>query len=155
MTILGSEFGTRKGKALVGKAVLKILDWKDDSIRCLLTKALPPDIYDVTIQPQAKGSSPIIIEHGFTVKAPKVGPLDPTIGSTGDEITIHGFFFGTNKGKVTLRGKSCKVLRWTMDRTTGESEIQFVVPKGLSAGTYELKVITTGVGSDTVNFTVE
>lgn len=153
-TILGSEFGTEKGKALVGKAALKILEWTDDSIRCLLTKALPPDIYEVTIQPQAKGSSPIIIEHGFTVKAPKIDSVDPTTGSTGDEITIHGFFFGTKKGKVTLGGESCKVLSWTMDPTTGESEIRVVVPKGLSPGVNEFKV-TTGVGMDTVNFTVE
>jgi hypothetical protein len=155
MTILGSELGTGKGKVLVGKSIPKILDWKDDSIRCLLTKALPPDIYDVTIQPQAKGSSPIIIEDGFTVKAPEIGPLDPISGSPGDQVTIHGLFFGTKKGKVTLEGKICKVLSWTMDSTTGVSEIQFVVPKGLSAGAHELKVITTGVGWDTVNFIVE
>jgi len=64
-------------------------------------------------------------------------------------------FFWTKKGKVTLGEKTCKVLNWTMDPTTGESEIQFVIPKGLNPGTYELRVTTTRVGSHTVDFTVE
>ena len=89
------------------------------------------------------------------MKAPEIDSVDPTSGSTGDQITIHGLFFGTKKGKVTLGGKTCKVLNWEMNPTTGASEIRFVVPKGLSLGTHELKVTTTKVGSDTVNFTVE
>jgi hypothetical protein len=55
---------------------------------------------------------------------------------------------------VTLGGNTCKVSSWTIDSATGESEIEFVVPKGLSSGTQELK-ITNGVGSETVNFTVD
>jgi hypothetical protein len=58
------------------------------------------------------------------------------------------------KGKVTLGGKNCKVLSWTMDPMTGESEIHFVVPKGVSSGPRDLKV-TNGMGSDTVTFAVE
>jgi len=154
MTVFGSGFGTGKGKAFVGEAPLKVLEWKDDSIRSLLTKAIPPDIYNVTIQPRAKGSTPITIDHGFTVKRPEIGSLDPPGGSAGDQITIHGFFFGTKKGKVTLGGKNCKVLSWTMDKTTGESSIRMVVPKGLSPGANELKV-TNGVGTGTASFTVE
>jgi hypothetical protein len=88
------------------------------------------------------------------VKAPEIDSVDPTSGSAGDEITIYGSFFGTKKGKVTLGGKTCKVLRWTMDPTSGESEIEFVVPKHLTPGVNELKIIN-GAGSDTVNFTVE
>ncbi|MGD0918950.1 MAG: right-handed parallel beta-helix repeat-containing protein [Thermodesulfobacteriota bacterium] len=148
-------FGTRKGKVLVGNVAPKILEWTDSSIGCQLTKAPSPGTYDVTIQPQAKGSSPIVMLNGFTVKSPEIGSVEPSSGSAGAEITIIGSFFGTKKGKVTLGGKSCKVLHWTMVTTTGESEIQFVVPKGLTPGTYELKVTTTGVGSDTGNFTVE
>ena len=69
-------------------------------------------------------------------------------------MTIQGSFFGTKKGKVTLGGKSCKVLSWTMDATTGEGEIDFVVPKHLTPGANELKV-TNAVGADTTNFTVD
>jgi len=155
ITISGFGFGTKKGKVLVGSASLKILEWTDVLISCQLTKALPPGTYDVRIRPQIKGSSPITIPNGFTAKTPEIDSVDPTSGSTGDEITINGLFFGTKKGKVTLGTKNCKGLSWTMVATTGVSEIRFVVPKGLSAGTYELIVTTTKVGSDTVNFTVE
>ena len=88
------------------------------------------------------------------MEGPEIDSVEPTSGSAGDTITIHGFFFGTKKGKVTLDEKTCKVLSWTMDPTTGESEIDFVVPKGLTSGTHELKV-TNGVGTDTANFTVD
>ena len=154
MTIFGFGFGTKKGKVLIGNAALKILNWAEGAIECLLTRKLSPDTYDVTILPKAKGVSPIIIADGFTVRVPAFEGLDPTTGSTGEEITIYGSFSGTKKGKVTLGGKSCKIRSWKMDPTTGLSEIRFVVPKGLSSGTQELKVINK-VGEGTVNFTVE
>ena len=154
ITITGSGFGTKKGKLLLGTAVPKIMQWTDESVQCQLTKALSPGTYDVTIQPQTKGSSSITIVNGVTVKAPEIDTVNPTGGSIGDEITINGFFFGTKMGKVILGGKTCKVSIWAMDSATGESWIEFVVPKGLSSGTQELTV-TNGVGSGTVNFTVD
>jgi hypothetical protein len=153
-SITGSGFGTKRGKVLLGTAISKIMQWADDSIQCQLTRALPPGAYDVTIKLQTKGSSPITISDGFTVEAPEIDSINPPSGSIGDEITVNGFFFGTTKGKVTLGGKSCKVSKWTMDLATGGSEIQFVVPRGLSTGTKKLKV-TNGVGADTTDFTVE
>ncbi len=155
LTISGSGFGTRKGKVVVGGAPLKILDWTVDSIQGQLTRALSPNTYYVTIRPQAKGSTPISIPNGFTVKAPEIDSIEPASGPVGGQITINGFFFGTKKGKVTLSGKSCKVLSWEMDETTGDSEIRFFVPKGLTPGVNELKVVTTGVGWDTVNVGVD
>ena len=153
LTITGSGFGTRKGKVLLGTAVLKILEWTDESIQCQLPKSLSAGTYDVTIKPQAKGSSPIIIANGFMVKAPEIDSVNPTSGSIGDEITMNGFFYGTKRGKVTLGGKSCRMLSWGMDSTTGESEIHFVVPRRLSPEAQELKM-TNGVGADTIDFTV-
>ncbi len=153
-SITGSGFGTQRGKVLVGTAISKIMQWADDSIQCQLTRVLPAGAYDVTIKPQTKGSSPMTIADGFTVEAPGIDSINPPSGLIGDEITIYGLFFGTTKGKVTLGGKSCRVSRWTMDSATGESEIRFVVPKGLSSGTRELKV-TNSVGLDKTNFTVK
>jgi hypothetical protein len=153
-TITGSGFGTKKGRVLLGTAVSKIIQWADDSIQCQLTRAPSAGAYDVTIKPQTKGSSPITISNGFTVEAPGIDSINPPSGSIGDEITVNGFFFGMTKGRVTLGRKSCRVSKWTMDSATGGSEIQFVVPRGLSSGTQELK-ITNSVGSDTTNFTVK
>jgi len=155
ITISGAGYGTKKGKVLLGSVALKILSWSEDSILAKLLKALSPGIYDITVQPkEPKGAAAIVYNDGFTVKAPEIDLVEPASGSAGDEITINGLFFGTKKGKVTLGGKTCKVLSWTMDPTTGESEIEFLVPKRLTPGVNELKIIN-GVGSDTVNFTVE
>jgi len=150
-TISGSGFGSIEGKVLVGKAAPKILQWTDSSIECQLLKALAPGIYDITVQP--KGASVIVSPGSFSVMSPDIGYVRPPGGSANDQITIYGLFFGTPKGKVTLGGKSCKVLSWTMDPTTGESQIEFVVPKGLTTGGTELKV-TNEVGSETTNFNV-
>jgi len=109
-SVSGYGFGAKKGKVLIGNATLTILQWTDGSIQCKLTKALPPGPYDVTIRPTTKGASPIMIEDGFTVKAPEIDSVDPTSGSTGDEITINGFFFGTKKGKVTLGERPVRFL---------------------------------------------
>lgn len=155
LTISGSGFGTKNGKVAVGGASLKILDWTGDSIQCALSKALQPDTYDVIIRPQTKGATPITLRNGFAVKAPEIDSIEPASGSAGGQITINGFFFGTKKPKITLGKKTCKVLSWEMHETTGESQIQFVVPKGLSPEPYELKVTTTGVGSDIVSFNVD
>ncbi len=152
LTITGSGYGANKGKVLVGNVAAKVLEWIDSSIRCQLSKSPPLGTYDVTIQP--KGVSPIIVPDGFTIVAPEIDSIEPSGGSAGDEITINGFFFGTKKGKITLDGKNCKAVSWMMASVTGDSEIRFMVPKGLAPGTYELKV-TNGVGSDTVNFIVE
>ena len=88
-------------------------------------------------------------------KGPKIIFLDPIAGSFGKEVIIQGKFFGTKKGKVSLDKKSCKIVSWEMNPTTGENTIHFIVPKGLSPGTYGLKVTTAGVVSDTMDFTVE
>ena len=151
ITITGSGFGSIKGKVLVGKAAPKILQWTDSSIGCQILRAVAPGTYDVTVQP--KGASPIVFQGGFSVMSPDIGFVRPPGGSANGQITVYGFFFGTQKGKVTLGGKSCKVLSWAMDPTTGESQIEFVVSKGLATGATELKV-TNGVGTDTTNFNV-
>ena len=140
-TITGSGFGTRKGKVLIGKTSVTVLGWNDELIRCRLTKVITPGVYDVTIQPSGpKGTPPIIEKDGFSVKVAEIHSVEQGKGSAYDLVTIHGKFFGTTKGKVyleyddnaTYKKKGCTVLSWTMDRTTGDSEVVFVVPPMLS-----------------------
>ena len=72
----------------------------------------------------------------------------------GEKVAITGRFFWTQKGKVTIGGKSCKVVSWTMDATTGVTSVQFLIPKGLAPATYDLKVINK-VGEGTDSFTID
>jgi hypothetical protein len=97
------------------------------------------------------------------VKAPEILSIDPTSGSAREQVSVHGYFFGTKKGHVYLgyevsgkpRKKSCSVPSWTMNPTTNEGQIVFVVPR-LTPGTYDL-IVTNSVGSDTLieGFTIK
>ena len=153
IAITGSGYGAKKGKVTIGPASLKISEWADGLIRCSLSKALSPGSYDVTIRP--KGTAATTVTNGFSSMGPEIVMPGHNHGSIGSEVTIPGNFFGTKKGKVTLGGKSCKVTSWTMDADRGQGEIKIIIPKGLPPGSHELKVIINGVGTDTIDFTVD
>ncbi len=148
VTIRGAGFGGKKGTIKVGGVAAKVLSWSDETIRCQLRKvALPPGTKDVVIQPkQPKGAGAMLVKDGFQISAPEVVWLDRYHGMAGDQVRVVGKFFGTKKGKVLLGGKSCKVTKWTMNPVTGNSEVVFVVPKGLSKGAQDL-TLSNLVGS--------
>jgi uncharacterized repeat protein (TIGR02543 family) len=149
ITITGSGFGTKKGKVLIGGVATKIATdgWADDRIIALLTKVPPPGgPYDVTINLKSKPPVSISLENAFTVRTPWISSHSPASGTPGTEVTVHGRFFGTKKGKVYLVGqstgkkKSCKVTYWYMGATDGtNSEIKFIVPK-VDTGGYWLSI---------------
>jgi hypothetical protein len=119
-----------------------------------LSKVLLPATYDLIVQP--KGTAAIVRDDYFVVKIPEISRIDPPDGGVGAGVTIYGRFFGNKKGKVYLEGtsggtavqKSCKVTLWQMDPGSGDGEIHFVVPKGLSSGLWNL-TISNKVGSVT------
>jgi hypothetical protein len=150
--ITGFGFGTKKSKVLVNNTAVKVLDWTDNMIRCSITKAFSPGTYDVIIQPSKAFA--ITLEDAFSIRPPEIESVEPVSGSVGDEITVKGLYFGNKKGKVSLGGKNCKVLSWTMDSLTGESTIRLLVAKGVPLGVRELKIINS-MGNDTTDFTVD
>jgi hypothetical protein len=152
LDITGTGFGTRRGKVSVGTTALRVTQWTAEWIQASLTRALPAGGYDVKIE--ARGIDTQTVEGGFESMEPVFDSVEPSSGSFNNEITLKGRFFGTRRGRVTLGGKNCRILSWTVDSSTNESEVHFVVPRGLAAGTYELKM-TNGVGSDTVDFNVD
>jgi hypothetical protein len=141
--ITGQGFGLKKGKVLVGDVALKVSEWTNTTISGVLGKVMSGGTYPVTIvRKDPKGVSPLLEEEAFTVKEPSIGEIVPAEGSVGVSIVIHGDFFGSNKGKVLVGTKSCKIVSWTMNATTGDSQVQFLVPKGLLPGTYHVTVVT-------------
>lgn len=156
LTITGAGFGPSKGKVLIGGVALKVLEWTDTMIRGTISKVPPVDVAsDVIVQPKVpKGSPPITEPEAFTVRGPEITDVEPDSGVSGSTspITIHGKFFSTKKGKVTLERagtvKNCKVLAWGMEMIT------FLVPKKMTAASdYTLRV-TNKVGPDTITFDV-
>ena len=162
LTIIGSGFGTKKGKVAIGDFLTKIVQWTDTAITCIVNKVpLPVGVYDVTISPQPyKTTSLILLPSAFAVKNPELDSVSR--GSSGTQVTANGNFFGTRKGKVymeyekngQIRKKTCKVTFWLMDVNSGVSEIRFLVPKGLDAGVYPLK-ITNKVGTAETTFLID
>jgi hypothetical protein len=160
ISIVGWGFGDEKGRVYLGPVALKVLAWDNETIQCIINKPLSPSSYDVTVRP--KGAAEILLENTFSVEGPRINSINPVHGSQGSEVTIFGDFFSIKKGNVyieyqkngRIKKKSCKVTYWSMDATTKESEINFLVPKGLAPGTYTLWV-TNKVGAATTSFTID
>lgn len=161
ITITGSDFGTKKGKVLMGGITTRIAkdDWKPDSITCTVMRVPPPGTHDLMIKPHKADDIPIV--DAFTVKPPEIESLDSYNGDSGNSITITGGFFGVKRGRVYLeydrdgksKKKNCRVTSWGMNR------IDFLIPKTsrrFPPGTYPLKVMNkvgiTGAPSD---FTID
>ena len=67
---------------------------------------------------------------------PLVGGLSPTLGTTGDSVTVSGQGFGAATGSVTLGGVTATVTAWT------STSVTFTVPPG--AGSGQVNVVLPG-----------
>jgi hypothetical protein len=160
VTIRGSGFGLKKGKVLIGSAALKVVSWADASIVATISKALPVDVYDVTITSKVKGAPPIVHRASFSVMPPQIDLIDPKSGNYEDVVKVTGKYFGTKAGQVFLSyvennvrtEHSCRLDKklWKMtDPVSGESEATFSVPCGLGKAMLDLKIQnTTGSSVD-------
>jgi len=143
ITFAGPGFGSKKGKVLIEGLKQKVGSWSDTSIAVIVNKykdLVTDTPYDVSIQPKEPKGAPPINPGGFTLKKPEIEPISTASGSSGDEITINGMWFGTKKGTVYVGDQKCKVTSWTMNPATGVSTLTFVVHKKIGAGTYGLEV---------------
>jgi hypothetical protein len=137
-TIEGSGFGTAKPKVYLqnGSQIVqaKVESYSDTSIICSWTKKISPGTYPLYVQPKGKGVAPISI-GSFIIHAPNIDTVVPNNGLAGEIITVNGRFFTNKKptvyleDPVTLKRTKCKVNSFTMNPQTGESSLQFVVPK--------------------------
>jgi hypothetical protein len=174
ITIHGNFFGMKKGTVYLGYLVkgkpmkknCSVASWTVDpatekgDIVFVVPPGLAPGVYDLIVK-NSVGSSDTEV-GGFTVKPPEIVSVNPNGGKAGDQITIHGKFFGMKKGKVYLGylvngkpiKKNCSVVSWTVDPATEEGDIIFVVPPGLAPGVYDLIVTNNSAGSDTDTFTM-
>jgi hypothetical protein len=135
ITILGLEFGDKKGKVLIGTVATKVTSWTNERVIATVKKVpLPVGPYKLSFSTKL---ATITLPDDFTVKNPELDPLtdDNRGGFPEEEIVLTGKYFGTKKGKVYLddlssgKKRSCKVSSWYMNPTTGVSTISFFVPK--------------------------
>jgi len=146
-TLYGSHFGEKQGKVLLGTEKCEVMDWSETAIEALITKALPPGDYPVTVSLQGNTiRSELMTFSSFAMRAPMITPPAclPLVPK-GTIFTINGAFFGDRKGAVTLvdpRGKTekARVVDWNM------GSIRFKLPHRAS-GACILRV-SNDVGED-------
>lgn len=166
LTINGADFGTKKGKVLIGGVTAKIAsgDWTPTQITLTISKP-PPSVDETYPVVVMVNKFPSTYGHTFTLKKPVLDILPVTSGKYGDlPITITGMFFGTKKGKLylehpdTLKKKNLKITNWRMTASTGESTATFLLPKisrNWPASTYPLKLSNKVGTTDGTDFTLE
>jgi hypothetical protein len=154
------RFGSKKGKVTIGGAAAKVSGWTTDTIGGLIGKIPATGVgsYDlVVLAKEPKGVLPLTLKGAFTVKSPEITTANPH-GAAESEVMLEGKFFGTKKGKVSLdidgKPRSCKVTAWEMDPATGASRARFLIPKGLAAGSYPLR-LTNKIGTAELSFGVD
>ena len=142
-TVVDTGFGSNKPKVyieyekrpgVVEQVYARVEEWSDTSVTCLWSKPVPAGTYTLWVSPAAANTSPIA-EGMFTVMLPHINNVTPQTFAPGTTITVDGQFFTNKKPQVylidhnTQKSTTCKVLRSTMNPTTGESSLSFVAPK--------------------------
>ena len=155
-TVTGERFGIKKPKVyikheirpgIVLKVNAKVEAWSDTSITCLLSKPIPPGIYDLWMKPHIRGAKPYSA-GAFTIMPPIIDEVTPDTFTPGATITVSGRYFTNKKPKVYLKDltsskkRQCRVVNSTMDPETGVSSLNFVVPQW-GAGKYEVILKTS------------
>ena len=166
LTITGSDFGTKKGKVLIGDVSAKIArgDWTDNMIIGTIKRPpLPIEVPHPVAVVVNRVSIPL--DGTFTLRNPTLDDLLDSSGRFPDEITVTGMFFGVRKGRVYLehpvsgKKKNLRVTYWNMIPSTGVGELRFLVPKPsrlFPSGIYPLKVANkVGIATASTNFTLE
>jgi hypothetical protein len=151
VTITDSGFGIKKPKVyiqyekkpgVVKKEYAKVEAWSDTSITFSWTKTLASGAYNLWVKPNSRGSSPLSAGK-LTIMPPEINNINPQTLAPGSAVTIDGKFFTSKKPKVylkdlvSLKKKKCRIITSTMDPETGESSLNFVVPKW-GSGNYEI-----------------
>ena len=107
------------------------------------------------VKPNIK-TAVLLVGDTFTVRKPAIDEVTPD-NPYGRKITLNGQFFTNKKPTVylkdlaSLRTKRCRVISSTMDPATGESLLNFVVPKS-GSGNYEI-ILQTLVGETSFTLT--
>jgi hypothetical protein len=163
--LIGEGYGFKKPKVYImyesrpgkfSKKAAKVLAWNDTFLNLLWTQKMPAGIYDLFIQPYRM--TPIYLTT-LNIMNPIIDEVIPNNGSINELITVYGWYFTTKKPKIylgdclTAKRKSCKVIRYYMDQNTGDSLLEFIVPK-LNAGDYNL-IIKTLIGETSTLFHVD
>jgi RHS repeat-associated protein len=141
----GSGFGTTQGSSTITFNTIPatVVTWSDIQILASV--------------PSTAGSGPVQVTEGgvkgnanvyFTVPAPQISSISPTIGGVGNPVTINGSGFHASQGSnwVAFNGWQGIVVSWS------DTQIVATVPPGSSTG--PVKAYVNGAFSNLLPYTV-
>jgi RHS repeat-associated protein len=141
----GSGFGTTQGSSTITFNTIPatVVIWSDTQILARV--------------PSTAGSGPVQVTEGgvrgnanvyFTVPAPQISSISPTIGGVGNPVTINGSGFHASQGSnwVAFNGWQSNVISWS------DNQIVATVPSGSSTG--PVKASVNGAFSNLLPYTV-
>ena len=141
----GSGFGATKGSSTITFNAIPatVVNWSDTQILAMV--------------PSTAGSGQVqVVEGGvdgnanvyFTVAAPQISGISPSIGGVGNPVTINGSGFHASQGSnwVGFNGRLASIISWS------DSQIVAVVPPGSSSG--PVKAYVNGAFSNLLPYTV-
>jgi len=141
----GSGFGATQGSSTItfSAVAATVVSWSDTQILARV--------------PSTAGSGPVqVVEGGvngnanvyFTVPAPQISSISPTIGGVGNPVTINGSRFHASQGSnwVAFNGWPAGIISWS------DNQIVATVPPGSSTG--PVKAYVNGAFSNLLPYTV-
>jgi IPT/TIG domain len=140
--ITGSGFGTG-GEVILGTQYGIVRSWADGDIFAQVAPGSMTGVVQVIVDGVASNS------YTLTLAAPTIDSngVNPTTGAAGTSVTINGTGFGTQStGKVLLGTAYGTVTSW--------STTQVVATVALGSSTGVAQIWQSGVGSNTLPFTV-
>lgn len=80
---------------------------------------------------------------------PEIGDIGPTMGRSGDVVSVTGSNFGSGTGTVNVGGVTAVIDQWS------PTEVDFTIPQGVKPGSENVVVTTTGsLASNSIAYNV-
>lgn len=135
------------GQPGLKKADLKVLTYSEQQIDVQVVKG-KAGVYGIALLPAERGLAPVLVDGTFEILGPRSGVAVPGTAFAGEAIEIVGEAFGAKKGRVTVGGRTARVLTWS------ETSVSVVVPRKLAPGPQDIVLTTKAGSSDPIAFTV-
>ncbi len=146
VTLAGTGFGASQGSSIlsIGGETVQAASWLDSQIKFVVPD-VPAGTGDVIVSTNG-GSDSIPFTVTQVTVPPVINSISPIEGPAGTEATLAGTGFGI-AGVLIIAGNPTSTNSWS------DTQIEFAIPSGLSAGAKEVVVAAAG-GTTSTSFTV-
>jgi hypothetical protein len=136
VTIEGQHFGdgTNSTVTFNGTEAASYVSWNDTQIIAIA----PQDVTSGDAVVHTSGDSN---GWGYSVAQPELQSIDPTNGVAGNQITLHGAYFGSTQGGSSVHFTNADVTNYI---SWGDTQVVVEVPEGALTGEVTLETVGGG-----------